>query len=128
MNSEDEKNNGKIKTNHKNAQNLIQRYIEICNQAIRDNPDAFPINQLIRFEGIEKLNNRFDIAVFDDKPLIACTLHYQDQKLIYSFCERAEATAWRLGLSHIQKVVKNPEDYIHDPDKLDLDWFSSRLA
>ena len=111
----------------KDTQSLFRRYVDICNQAIKTNQKAFPANQLLRFEGETVLDNQFDLAVYDDRPLEVCTLVFRDQELIYTACEGDPEKAWRLSLSHIKKVIENPQDYVNDPDKLDLAWFHSRL-
>ena len=121
------KKNNKPQSFEKDTQFLFRRYVDICNQAIKNDQKTFPLHQLLRFKGENALDNQFDLAVYDDRPLEVCTLVFRNQELVCTTAEVDPEKAWRLSLSHIKQVIENPKDYINDPDKLDLAWFQCRL-
>lgn len=110
-------------------ESLFERYLDICNRAIAQNKDNFPYQQILSVSKNVFEKHPIDLAVYDDRPKIVLSLQFQDDKLKYADKVPADPKkAWRVNLSYLRQVVKNPQEYISHPEKLDLDWLKSRLG
>lgn len=113
---------------------LFTQYINVVNKAIGQHRDEFPYNMLIK--GGQKLmgDRRVGVAVYAKD---AATPHdyytvsmEQDGKL--DVVEHGKAAGgpdaeWKLPESHLRQVVDNPDPYIKQPGKLNLDWLKARF-
>lgn len=107
---------------------LFHRYLDICNQAIEKHKGEFPYQQVLDL-GEKLMGDRpVDLAIYDDEPKAAFSLHFKNNKLKNGGHPEDVKKAWRVNLSYLREVVEHPEKYIEHPEKLDLDWLKSRLG
>ena len=71
------------------------------------------------------------VAIYDeepDKPFDYFTLRYLNGKFeILSRGKSAHDTEWKVSREYLQSVADDPQKYIDNPAKLDLEWLKSRL-
>lgn len=107
---------------------LFRRYLDICNEAIEKHKSELPYKTILSATDMFIDNRPIDLAVYDDEPKAAFSLYFKNKKLTGDAHLKDTKKAWRMNLSHLREVVKNPEKYIKHPEKLDLDWLKSRLG
>jgi hypothetical protein len=107
---------------------IFERYLDVCNQAIKKNKDKFPYTEIwkARWKDLTP-NNRLHCAVYDDKPKIIYTLQLtEDMKIkIVEKTHVAPDDIWSFKYSYLKHVVENPQDYIDHPANLDWGWLTS---
>lgn len=109
------------------AQTLLQRYLEICNDALKKHGDKLPYKEIVSAVKRTIDDHPLELAVYDDKPKAAFTLSLKEEKLVSNGYPEDVKKAWRMDLSYLRQVVEQPKEYIENPEKLDLDWLKSRL-
>ena len=109
---------------------LFKEYLKICNRALEANKDSFPYKQIWGATENFLEDHSIKLAVYDDMPKGCYSLHLKDKKIQSSDnCDVSDAKdAWRVNLSYLQHVVKNPDEYIDHPAKLDWDWLRNRMG
>lgn len=107
---------------------LFEQYLDICNQAIAKHKGEFPYQQVLNLGETLMGDRPIDLAIYDDEPKAAFSLHFKDDKLENGGYPSDVKKAWRMNLSYLKKVVEHPDDYIEHPEKLDLDWLKSRMG
>lgn len=112
----------------KTPEELFREYMAICNEAIDKHKDEFPYKQILSATELFVNDKSIDLAVYDDEPKAAFSLHFKDNKITNGGHPDDPKKAWRVNLSYLKKVVENPKEYIAHPEKLDLDWLKSRLG
>ena len=110
---------------------LFTQYVNVVNQALGENRDRVPYKQLLT--AAEKLlaNRRMGVAVYKDDPTTPhdfFTLTFSDGTFEVAAHGKEEPDFdWKVKEDHLRQVVENPEPYIQQPARLDLDWLKSRL-
>lgn len=110
------------------VKDLFNQYLEICNQAIEHHKDEFPYKELLKMGGAILTDRPIDLAIYDDQPKGAFTLHLINNKLANGGQPTDVKKAWRMNLSYLKQVVEHPQEYIEHPEQLDIDWLKSRLG
>ena len=106
---------------------LVERYLEVCNQAIHKNQDIFPYKQMLEAsEAFQGAGWRF--TVYDDEPKGSYRFHLKDDYIEMEPCEKEHEDGWALNTSYLHKVTQNPQEYINNPMKLDWDWLKNRMG
>jgi len=111
---------------------LFIEYLDTCNTAIRRHDDEFPYKQLISLADDKLGDKEIGVAVYaddPDSPHDFFTIEMKDGA--FHFLEHgknAPDIAWRTPRQHLQQVVDNPDRYIDNPSKLDLDWIKARVG
>ena len=109
------------------AQELFRRYLEICNEAVQHNRDRFPYKPI--WDAVETLmkDREVAVAIYDDRPKETCEVTLQDHQLKAKQVDKPADGAWHVNMSYLERVVRNPEEYIHNPAKIDWEWLRNRL-
>ncbi len=106
---------------------LFRRYVDICNQALSAHREAFPYKQIWGAVQGAARDKAVRVAIYDDQPK-TYELHLEEDHIeaapdgLY-----AESPVCRINLSYLRQVVEHPEEYIHNPARLDWDWLRNRL-
>ncbi len=111
---------------------LLTRYLDIANASLRANEDKAPWKQLFALGDRALGERRIGIAVYGedpDRPHHYATLRFSDGRLhlLGEGGEAAGVNYWRVPKAHLEHVVSDPEPYIDNPLRMDLDWLRSRL-
>jgi hypothetical protein len=106
---------------------IFERYLDVCNQALKKNKDRFPYKEIwtARVKTLGR-DNTLECAVYDDRPKIIYTLRLtEDMKIQIIKKEPVEREdVWPLKYSYMKEVVDNPKEYIEHPANLDWGWLT----
>lgn len=111
---------------------LFTQYINIVNQAIGENRDRFPYAQALT--AAEKMmgDKSINVAVYDqdpDQPHDYFTIKLDDGTFDLEQHGKGDGDVlWSVPNDHLKEVVDNPEPYLEEPAKLDLDWLQKRVS
>ena len=107
---------------------IFQKYLEICNQAIEKNKSKFPYTQ-IWGERLKLLEEEMKIQaiVYDDRPKISYMLRLtKDMKIeIVDKKTIPPEDAWPFTYQYLKRVVDNPNEYIDNPARLEWGWLQT---
>lgn len=107
---------------------VFQKYLEICNQAIEKNRHTFPYTEIwsARFKVLET-EAMLHAIVYDDRPKVAFMLRLtKDMKIeIVEKKPIPAADEWPFTYQYLKRVVDNPEEYITNPAKLEWGWLKT---
>jgi len=106
---------------------LVERYLEVCNQAIEKNRKKFPYKNLL--EASEAFqDNGWRFTVYDDEPKGSFQMHLKNSFIEAEPCQKKHASGWKLNTSYLHKVTQNPKEYIDNPALLDWEWLKNRMG
>ena len=105
---------------------LISRYVEICNRALQENKERYPYKQILdAAQNMQKLKN-IGVCIVDDKPQTSYVLQLCDNKIKgkphHTGVDMQYDVKWRVSRTYLENVVKNPEEYVKNPAKIDWEW------
>jgi hypothetical protein len=109
-------------------QEVFQKYLEICNQAIEHNRNTFPYTEIwgARFNTLET-EATLDAIIYDDRPKAAFTLRLTKDMKIEIVNKRllSQEEEWPFTYQYLKRVVDNPKEYIENPAKLEWGWLKT---
>jgi hypothetical protein len=119
----------------KNYEELLQRYLKVCSQALEKHKDISPFKEVFRDAENLPGGGRTNVELYDDgKPVGAYQIgFFKGQVGMLShiaegkFFDDEKEYLWRVDAAELQKVVDDPQTHIDDPKKLDWDWVFARL-
>lgn len=101
--------------------NDLERYIEICNEALARSCDRFPYNRIWQAASEAQAGRGVELVLVDDMPVSTCEVTvYMDH--IERGLEAGDAPVLRLNKSYLEDVVSNPQKYIDNPTLIDWGW------
>ncbi len=107
---------------------VFQKYLEICNQAIEHNKNKFPYTEIwgARFGKLET-EATLEAIIYDDRPKAAFTLRLTKDMKIEIVKKRllSDEEEWPFTYQYLKRVVDNPKDYIENPAKLEWGWLKT---
>lgn len=105
---------------------LFIRYLNICNQAIEANKDRFPYSQILAAATAPESSRSVEVCIIEDHPEAKYVIQVEDSKLSgkpHESCEKCDCQGqWRVTRSYLEDVIKNPDEYIQNPAKIDWEW------
>lgn len=110
---------------------LFTQYINVVNRAIGENRDRFPFQQLLAMGEKVLGDKKIGAAVYKsdpNRPHDYFTLSYENGKLKSEHGKDAPNISWKVKQEHLKNVVENPQRFIENPARLDLDWLKTRLG
>lgn len=113
-------------------QDLINRYFQICNEALQANKDKAPFKHILQAAQTQNALKDVGIAVIEDHPTSQFIMHLNGDKIeveTNESCHQCQCKAqWRVPKSYLENVIRNPEEYIKNPAKIDWEWLQSAGA
>lgn len=106
-------------------QALFAKYMEICNEAMEANKDAFPYKHMWEAAEESLRGNGAHVTVYDDDPKGDYNLQLHDKHLEAQENVADGRPGWRINKSYMREVVENAEAYIKDPSLLDWQWLKT---
>jgi hypothetical protein len=112
---------------------LFAKYIDTCNQAIKDHRSDLFYRPFLALAGMVYDNKTFNFELCSGKtrkPVDYFRVKYHNERCSVSEHrkQRFAGFHWKIDKDYIQNVVANPSPYLKHPYKLDLDWLRSRLG
>jgi hypothetical protein len=110
---------------------LVMGTVDVLNQAVEKHRDTPVLGKLVDLMGRATSGQRFGVAVYKDdpdSPFDYYTLRFNQGRFEFVARGKDEPDVdWKVSQSYLQSVCANPQEYIDNPAKLDLDWLKSRF-
>lgn len=111
---------------------LFTRALNTMNAALADNADRMPFKQILSVADKAAGDRPIGVAVYKDDPGTPhdyFTIKFSEGAFeLLSHGKQDPDIAWKVSVEYLEKLGDNPERYIEDPFKLDLDWLKSRFG
>jgi len=111
---------------------LVTQYINTCNAAMQKHRDDFPFRQLMRASERMLGDKNIGVGIYKDDPEAPFdfyTIKLRDGHFeLVSHGKKDIDITWKAPETYLEKVVRNPDEYISHPSKLDFDWLRSRVG
>ena len=107
---------------------LLNSYIDICNEALQKNAGRFPFEQMIMAAQDEDGRAPECHCVVGGQRDSAYHLMLQDRKISYKpvgsdHDKNGKAPRhWHVTMSYLEDVIAHPDHYIENPARLNWDW------
>lgn len=112
---------------------LMEQYVATVNRSIENNRDRFPYKQLIEASRPMTEGLQMQVAVYKDEPsqphdffTLAWTGNELD--MVGHGKDNGADVSWKVPVAHLEEVVTEPERFVREPAKLDLDWLGRRIG
>lgn len=111
---------------------LFTQYLNVVNRALHEHRTEAPWKQLIDLGEAWVGDEPFAVAVYS-KDASAPHDHFQvvlrgDRFELLDHGKGGGGVRWKIPRSHLEQVVSDPQPYVDNPLRLDLDWLEKRLA
>jgi len=110
---------------------LFTQYVNVVNQAVGQNRDRFPFKQLLSMGDKILGDKEIGAAIYKtdaDEPHDWFTLTFDEGKLDATHGKGSPDIEWKIDRRHLEHVVADPQPYIDNPARLDLDWLKTRMG
>lgn len=111
---------------HFNYDDLMQRYLDVCNQAMTHNRDRFPFKQILGAALKAENDKLIEVNIVDDLPPVSYVMRFGKNGLVaqpHAECEPCACDRqWNVNRTYLADVAKNAESYIDNPAKIDWGW------
>ena len=110
---------------------LFTGALDVTNRSLKHNRDSGFFGKLIGAWDKYMDGHKAGVAIYDEDPehpFDYFTVRYLNEKFeILARGKSEHDTEWKVSRKYLESVVDNPQDYIDNPAKLDLDWLKDRL-
>ena len=105
---------------------LMKRYLDVCNQAMVLNKDRFPFKQILGAAQKSECGKVIEVNIVDDVPAASYAMTFSRDGLAaqpHSSCSDCRCDRkWVVRRAYLEEVAKDPENYIQNPAKIDWEW------
>lgn len=116
----------------KDPYDLFMGYLDVVNEALDKHEDTPVIGDLANWITDLSESKKIGAAIYDsdpDSPFDYFTVRIANGKVQLDSRGKNEPDVdWRVSQDFLQEVNENPEKYVDNPLKLDLDWLKSRVG
>ncbi len=109
-----------------NCDELLERYLDVCNQALVENRGRFPFKQILG--AAEEFGDEgvVDVHVIDVFPEPRYLMEFSGGQIVARAYDRRGGDVcecgWKVSVSYLEDVAKNSDVYIRNPAKIDWEW------
>jgi hypothetical protein len=111
-----------VSNDNRKCQELFARYLEVCNQALEKNRELFPYKHIWKEALSNMQNEAVDFDIYEDRPQATYRLKVCDDHLEVLNDTSSTTEHWGVTIRYLEEVANNPEEYIHNPAKIDWGW------
>lgn len=112
--------------NSQEDRELFERYLAVCNEALRQNSGRFPFKQILAEAGrCATCGQAVEVLIVDDQPTQGICVTYGDDRRLMVSDPHAQAVPprkWKVTRSYLLNVIQNPGEYIDNPAKINWEW------
>ena len=105
---------------------LMKRYLEVCNQALTLNKDRFPFKQILGAAQQSEDGKVIEVTILGDLRSESYAMTFDKQGLVakpHASCDDCKCDrVWSVNQDYLEDVAKDPESYIQNPAKIDWEW------
>tara|TARA_R110002072_G_scaffold136302_3_gene278660 strand:+ start:962 stop:1342 length:381 start_codon:yes stop_codon:yes gene_type:complete len=110
---------------------LFMGALDVINDALNKLRDKPLIKNIINLMDEQAEGRKFGVAVYDtdvDSPHDYFTIRMHNESLqLASHGKDAPDIDWKVSMEFLRDINENPQKYIDDPWKLDIEWLKDRL-
>jgi hypothetical protein len=111
---------------------LFMGTVDVINEALEEHADTPVLKNVLSLADKVASGKQFGVAVYKDnpdKPFDYFTVRMNNKKVeLAARGKESPDIAWKVSQDYLADVCEDPQAYIDNPAKLDLDWLKSRLA
>ena len=110
---------------------LMRRYLELCNQALEANKDRFPYGPIWKAAEEAMAGDEVEFALVDDAPKARMQVSMKNSQIDWHTCRQecqGEVPIRRISADYIRKMLEDPKRVIEDPSLLDWDWLKGNAG
>lgn len=115
----------------KDIYEVFTKTLDVTNKSLEKNRDRSLFKPLIAAWDKFLDGHRAGVEIYDSdpkKPFDYFTIRYLNKKFeIVSRGKSDHDTEWKVSREYLESVADNPQKYIDNPAKLDIDWLKHRL-
>lgn len=106
--------------------------LDVLNKSMENFRDKPVLKDLLALVDGQTAGRKFGVAVYADdpeKPFDYYTIRLHNKRFeMVSRGKDAPDIDWKVSTEFLQDINDNPQDYISNPLKFDLDWLKHRLS
>lgn len=110
---------------------LFMGALDVLNTALDKYRDKPVIKDILSLVDDQTAGRKFGVAVYHsepDDPFDYFTIRLHNQKLeLVSRGKDAPDIDWKVSMDYLRDINENPDDYVENPLKLDIEWLRHRL-
>lgn len=107
---------------------LLQRYVEICNQAIANAGGESPSARILD-AGLAQVASPVIVDVIDDRPKPCGQVSVDGQDITFTSLDADNISHhWTIRRRFLEDVVAAPDAYLQEPAMLDWGWVHTPAA
>jgi len=111
---------------------LFTQYLHVVNRALGQNSDHFPYDKILDAAQAVFDDKTVAVGIYKgrmDQPHDWFVVRFDDGRFSLEEHGKGEADlTWKLEQAHLEEVVENPQTYVDEPVKLDLDWLMKTVG
>jgi hypothetical protein len=119
-------------TAEKDTYELFMGAMDVSNRALETVRDKPVLSDLLELMEKQASGRQFGVAVYKDDPTTPhdyFTVRVQNHRIqLVSHGKDAPDIDWKVSEEYLRDVTDNPDSYVENPLKLDLDWLRHRLS
>ena len=119
-------------TGKQDTYTLFMGAIDVSNRALDTVRDKPVLSDLLELMEKQASGRKFGVAVYGDDPATPhdyFTVRVQNHMIqLVSHGKDAPDIDWKVSEDYLRDVNENPDSYVENPLKLDLDWLRHRLS
>lgn len=110
---------------------LFMDALDVVNRSIEANRGEGVYGNLLELFDEHLDGHRSAVAIYEDDPgapFDYFTIRFIDGR--FELVERGRGehdSEWKVSRDYLDSLIEDPEAYIENPEKLDLDWLATRL-
>lgn len=105
--------------NYKYYEQLFEQYISLCNKIIEENKSKFPYSKILNTK------KNITVKIIDDRPKLEFAVGLEQENLkINSNNFSNENKVLLLKINHLEDFIKNQDEYITHPEKINWNLLS----
>ncbi len=111
---------------------MLMGALDVLNEAMDKYRDKPIIRDIMSLVDEQAAGRKFGVAVYDndpDKPFDYYTIRLHNKRMeLVSRGKDSPDIDWKVSMEYLKDVNEDPDAYISNPLKLDLDWLKHRLS
>ena len=105
---------------------LVERYVDVCNRALDLNKDRFPFKQILGAAQVSEKESMIEVDVIDAVVEHSYAMTIKAGRIVvkpHGDCDDCGCDRkWPVTLSYLRDVVENPDAHISNPAIIDWGW------
>ncbi|MCB1531970.1 MAG: hypothetical protein KDJ35_03775 [Alphaproteobacteria bacterium] len=105
---------------------LLKRYLDVCNQALVLNGERFPFKQILGAAQRSEKGRKIELWISDTPPTHSYVMSIDQGRIVaapHGECADCQCDRrWTVSREYLQEVATHPDVYIGNPAKINWEW------